>query len=386
MKAAMRGVRYFTKSGSIFTVFFLLVSGPALGRAMNGGPSGRSRNGSPSTIVANPGSSGLTFHGRMAPGIVSAHGFSGRPSAPPRTIFDSRSTVAARSLSHARPGLRDRDRLRHRRRSPTVLIYNFITPSYFPYAPYCDDYDGCYPAPFPYNPPPPMYPPPPVYPGEDPYANGSPAPPAGYAEDSAAQSGQFDRQGDEVFKARDYQGAVRAWQHAVVDDPNNGTLLMKLASAFFAAGQYREAAGATQRALMMFPEAEWGGIVSRYAESYSSRRDYSEQLRNLEKAVTANPKEPALRFLLGFYYGYSGHAADAARELDKLVSLAPQDQLGRRLRDVMAEKVKQNNDSHFATAQDRIYVRRDSHGVLTFTNVPVRSDYRPAAMTAGTIP
>lgn len=121
-----------------------------------------------------------------------------------------------------------------------------------------------------------------------------------------------------------------------MDDPKDGRLLMMLAQALFAAGEYDEAAGATQQAMLLMPEEQWGMVVSRHADLYADPRDYLDQLRELEKAVREDPRNPALRFELGFQYGYSGRPAAALRELDQLVEMAPQDQLGRKLRDLIA--------------------------------------------------
>ena len=101
-------------------------------------------------------------------------------------------------------------------------------------------------------------------------------------------------------------------------------------------------------------------------------------LKNLAKAATDKPNDPALRFLLGFHYGYSGRVADAVRELNKLVQLEPKDQLGRKLRDLMADKTHKDNNSATAMAPSSIYVRKDSNGTLHFSNIPADLSYQPS--------
>src|SRR5262249_22147206 len=159
---------------------------------------------------------------------------------------------------------------------------------------------------------------------------------------SSPASSSFAREGEEAFKARDYKGAVRSWRHALVDDPQNGTLVMMLAQALFGVGQYDEAAGATQQGMFLLPQEQWGVVVSNYTELYEDTQDYVDQLKALEKTVKEKPKDPALRFLVGFHYGYLSYPVEAVRELDELLKLAPQDQLGRKLRDLMDEKAKKN--------------------------------------------
>jgi tetratricopeptide (TPR) repeat protein len=227
----------------------------------------------------------------------------------------------------------------------------------------------------------------PYYTNENPYAidNSASLPadnddytqPSGTNDLASVRSESFDRQGDYAFQARDYMAANRAWQHAVVDDPSNGTLAMKLALALFASGKYREAAGTTQQVLMLLPQEKWGQAVSDYKKLYANPKEYSDQLKSLAKAATDKPNDPALRFLLGFHYGYSGRVADAVRELNKLVQLEPKDHLGRKLRDLIADKTHKDNDSAIAMKSNDIYVRKDPNGTLYFTNIPGDLNYQP---------
>ena len=151
-----------------------------------------------------------------------------------------------------------------------------------------------------------------------------------------------------------------------------------LAQALFAVGKYREAAGTTQQVLMLLPQEKWGQSISDYKKLYTNPKDYSDQLKSLAKAAADKPNDPALRFLLGFHYGYSGRVADAVRELNKLVQLEPKDQLGRKLRDLMADKTHKDNDSAIAMTPGDIYVRKDSNGTLYFTNIPAELSNQPS--------
>jgi len=153
--------------------------------------------------------------------------------------------------------------------------------------------------------------------------------------ESSGESNEFVRQGEEALKVRDYRSAVRAWRHAVVDDPKNGITVMMLAQALFAAGEYDESAAAAQQAMRLLPEAKWREAVSKFREFYTNPQDYSDQLSELEKAVERYPNDPSLRFELGFQYAYSGHPDLALRQLDKLLELVPQDQIGGELRDLV---------------------------------------------------
>jgi hypothetical protein len=56
----------------------------------------------------------------------------------------------------------------------------------------------------------------------------------------------------------------------------------------------------------------------------------------LEKARTDKPDDPALRFLLGYEFGFLGYPKQAVVELDKALDLAPDDLGSEKLRDKFA--------------------------------------------------
>src|SRR5262249_10030746 len=149
----------------------------------------------------------------------------------------------------------------------------------------------------------------------------------------------FAAQGEADFKAGDYKGAVYAWRHALVDDPQNAVLGMMLAQALFANGQFDEAAGATQMAMQMLPKDQWGVVASNYKDLYGNPQEYTDQLRALEKAVKAKPDNPATRFLLGFHYAYLGFPKEAVDQLDRGIKIAPQDEGAKQLRNEMRAKL-----------------------------------------------
>lgn len=157
-------------------------------------------------------------------------------------------------------------------------------------------------------------------------------PPSATAIDNAKV---FAEKGESDFKAGNYKGAVYAWRHATVDDPQNGVLLMMLGQALFATGQFDEAAGATQAAMQLLPEDKWNVVVKNFRELYGKPADYTTQLRALEKEVKTKTDNPATRFLLGFHYGYLGYPEHAVKQLDKTLKLAPQDQMAKKLREIM---------------------------------------------------
>ncbi len=158
-------------------------------------------------------------------------------------------------------------------------------------------------------------------------------------DDELDNSLDFSGQGEADFRQGKYRAAVHSWRHALVDDPKNGAIILLLSQALFATGQYDEAAGATQAALSFLPEDKWGTVVTHYKELYTNIGDYTTQLRALEKARDAKPRAPALHFLLGYHFGYLNFPKQAVRELDKVLAVAPEDKIAKKLRDEFFAKL-----------------------------------------------
>ena len=151
---------------------------------------------------------------------------------------------------------------------------------------------------------------------------------------------EFAAAAEAAFQEGDYAKAARLWRHALVEDPDNGLLMLLMGQALFASGKYREAAGAVQAGLGALDQKSWGVVVSNWRELYGKPEDYTKQLRALEKAIEKAPNDPALRFLVGYHYGFLGYPKEAARELGYLKELAPQDRIGRKLYELMQARAE----------------------------------------------
>jgi Tfp pilus assembly protein PilF len=171
------------------------------------------------------------------------------------------------------------------------------------------------------------------------YPNGAPAA-APQTPNTLPANNNYIVQGENDFKAGNYDGAVRNWRHALVDEPTNGTLVLMLAQALFASGKYNEAAGAVAFAMQSLPQDQWGMVVSNYPELYDGNDQFTNQLRALESA-SERDDTAAEHFLLGFEYGFLGYPQQAMGELDKSLAKAPNDPLAKQLRDVLAKKSRQ---------------------------------------------
>ena len=91
--------------------------------------------------------------------------------------------------------------------------------------------------------------------------------------------------------------------------------------------------------MSMLPPDQWGVVVSHYAEIYRGNQDYTDQLRALEAAAEKKETDlPAVRFLLGYHYGYLGFPSQAVTQLDKVLTTVPQDEGAKQLRGIFATK------------------------------------------------
>ena len=150
---------------------------------------------------------------------------------------------------------------------------------------------------------------------------------------------EYAQQGESAFRSGDYKEAVRAWRHTLLEDPKNGVLVLMLAQALFEMAEYEEAAGAVQQGILLLEEDKWAVVVGNYRDLYGNAQDYVDQLKDLENQVKEKSDSPAHRFLLAYHYAMLGYPKEAVRELDKLLELAPNDQIGRKLRDRFAAKI-----------------------------------------------
>ena len=155
----------------------------------------------------------------------------------------------------------------------------------------------------------------------------------------SSTASSFADKGEAAFNSGDYAGAVYSWKHAIVDTPQNPVLGLMLGQALFATAKYDEAAGTIQAALNQIPKDKWGVVVQNSRELYGNYQDYTAQLRALEAAARTKTTDPGLRFLLGYNYAYLGYPQQAVDQLEKLIALAPGDEIGKQLRDEMRAKV-----------------------------------------------
>jgi len=162
--------------------------------------------------------------------------------------------------------------------------------------------------------------------------------PAEEMKDAEADGLDYAGVGEREFFAGDYARAVKSFRHAMVEDPGNGACALLLAQGLFQTGAFEEAAGAIQMATQLLPDDKWGVVGEHRRELYGSNADYVSQLRVLENTIRDKRDSPALRFLLGWHYGFNGYPKEAVDQLNKVVEMAPKDEIAVRVRDVMRKR------------------------------------------------
>lgn len=145
-------------------------------------------------------------------------------------------------------------------------------------------------------------------------------------------------QGMRSFRSGLYREAALQAQRVLISEPDDSSALQLLAQSQLAVGNYAAAAVTLRNFLTLAPPEEWGSLVKDFRQIYNDSAAYTNQLRSLEKAVQARWGDEAdLRLLLGYQYGYLGHANHAVSQLDRALAVEsrPSREIGR-LRDLFA--------------------------------------------------
>lgn len=91
----------------------------------------------------------------------------------------------------------------------------------------------------------------------------------------------------------------------------------------FALQKYPESAAAIYAVLASGPGWDWTTMISLYPNAAT----YTQQLRELESFVKANPKSVDAHFLLGYHYLTMGHSANASSQFQEAQAELPDDKL-----------------------------------------------------------
>lgn len=128
---------------------------------------------------------------------------------------------------------------------------------------------------------------------------------------------------DAAFQQNDYDAALDIINKGVAQYPDDAVLHEFRSLVLFARQDYQQSASTIHSVLAVGPGWDWTTLSSMYANAGI----YTEQLRALEAFTKANPQDAASRFLLAYHYMSCGHADAAARHLQQVVKLKPNDRV-----------------------------------------------------------
>jgi len=140
----------------------------------------------------------------------------------------------------------------------------------------------------------------------------------------------FQRKAEAAFRAGDFQRAARMANHALVEMPRQGKLLLFAAQTLFAVGDYRSAAAVIHQAASQLDSNQWGYVVENYKQYYRGRA-FVEQMDRLNEYLEENPNAAYAHFLRGYQHGFLDHPKAALRDLNKAVELESRDKLAAQL-------------------------------------------------------
>jgi uncharacterized protein (TIGR03066 family) len=131
----------------------------------------------------------------------------------------------------------------------------------------------------------------------------------------------------DAFQKEDYAGASREIDLAIKALPKDAALHEFRALVFFATKDYKQAAATLYAVLSAGPGWDWTTLSGMYA----STATYTDQLRELETYVKANPSSADARFVLAYHYLTCGHSESARNQYEEVLKLQPKDQLSAQL-------------------------------------------------------
>lgn len=140
--------------------------------------------------------------------------------------------------------------------------------------------------------------------------------------------------GWELFRARDYPGAIDSFRDAVLAAPNDATAKVAYAQGLFAIGNYADAAFLLRRAIELQPDLPVLGEDPR--GRYADSEDHAEQMLALRSFLDRVKGEPAAMLVLAWQSYFTGDLGVARESFDVLKSLDPEDATAKRFLERLA--------------------------------------------------
>ncbi len=148
--------------------------------------------------------------------------------------------------------------------------------------------------------------------------------------DNAAGSGSSVNSSDQVFnnavaafQQNDYDAALDITNKGIMQFPDDAVLHEFRSLVLFARQDFQQSAATIHAVLAVGPGWDWTTLSG----MYSNAEVYTTQLRDLEAFTKSNPQDAAAHFLLAYHYLSCGHTDAAARHLQQVVTLMPNDRV-----------------------------------------------------------
>ncbi len=146
--------------------------------------------------------------------------------------------------------------------------------------------------------------------------------------DNAVESGSPVNSSDQVlnsavaaFQQNDYDAALDITNKGITQFPDDAVLHEFRSLVLFAKQDFQQSAATIHSVLAVGPGWDWTTLSG----MYSNAEVYTTQLRDLEAFTKSNPQDAAAHFLLAYHYLSCGHPDAAARHLQQVVTLMPND-------------------------------------------------------------
>jgi hypothetical protein len=147
---------------------------------------------------------------------------------------------------------------------------------------------------------------------------------------------RFMVEGEDAFQRGDYAAARKSAEHALLEDAENGRVLLFVSQCLFAQGEFEQAISAAYQGLSMLEPADWGFVIANRDSYYTDKAAYPAQLAKLDKFIEDNPKAPFALALRGYHRGFAGDKAGAVADLKKAVELESRDEFAKQLLDLFS--------------------------------------------------